>query len=83
MCRRFFDNDGIRRLEKILERTFADLKIADDCEYAKASREFIAKMLLSSDPDELAADASQHLTINARKTGLFEIASSGGGVAEA
>lgn len=63
MCKRFFDNDGLRRLEAILDATFADLRIRRDSHYAQCTREYLATLLLTLPVDELTnAEARMQLT---------------------
>ena len=71
MCRTFFDNNGIRRLEAILDRTLTELKIDDTSDYARNGREFIAKMLLKLELDEQPVDiAAERLSARARSYGM-------------
>jgi hypothetical protein len=66
--RRHFDNAALKRLEVILDRTFADLNIDDQSPFARASREFVATMLTL--PDEQASPEAVSDLI-AKKDRLF------------
>ena len=71
MRKMYFDNNGIRRLEAILDRTLTDLKIDEATGYARSSREFIAKMLLKMELEAKPVDtAASQLSARATSYGM-------------
>lgn len=71
LSKRYFDDVGLKRLEAVLDLTFADLNIKETSEFACASREFVATMLLSLKvDDEDVGTAASKLAIKARSFGV-------------
>jgi hypothetical protein len=73
MCCRSFDNEGIRRLETIVDKAFSDLAIDAKAPYALQTREHIAKLLLQMNldqwPTSLAVDMLTHRARQSRAVG--------------
>lgn len=66
---RSYDDNGIRKLEAIIDQTFADLGIPADSAYAKAARQRIAELLLSTQFDDWPVSlAARLLTHKARQS---------------
>jgi hypothetical protein len=71
MCHKFFDEEGIRRLEGIVERTFEDLAIDGNAPYAQQTREHIARLLFQFQLDQWPMPlASEMLTCKARQADI-------------
>ena len=47
-----FDSKGVRRLQSIIDTTFADLEIEESSNYARESRRVLAEMLLKIENEE-------------------------------
>lgn len=71
MGHNFFDDEDIRKLEAIVERTFKDLAIDETAPYARQTREHIAKLLFQLQLDKWPPLlASEMLASKVRKANI-------------
>ncbi len=73
MKARWYDNDQLRRMERILDQTYADLGIDAASPYARHARELLARLLFEYEVYRHTESAAAHvLRAKARLHGFRE-----------
>lgn len=63
---KFYSNETLCRMEAIFDKTCADLEIEDGSEYARSTRESLARLMFELPPPDPAATGVQLIAARCR-----------------